>query len=99
MQVFEFGARVKELREGKNLTQKEAAHLIGVSRTSIIGYETGEKSPKLSTLVRMARVYNSSVDYILGVDTRKCIYLDGFSENQQDIIIEFIGKLESEMKK
>jgi len=98
VQVFDFGIRLKKLRENRGLTQKEAAHLIGVSRTSVIGYETGEKTPKLSTLVRIAKVYRSSVDYILGIDDRKCLYLDEFSENQQMIIIDFVSKLENELK-
>ena len=49
--IDDFGSRMKELRENKGLTQKEAAFLLKVSRTSIVGYEQGSKSPKLSTLM------------------------------------------------
>jgi len=89
---------MNKLRERKNLTQKQAAHLIGVSRTTILNYEAGSKMPKVETLKKIAEVYGTSADYILGIDNRKCIYLDGFSEVQQGIIIDFIDKLMPEMK-
>ena len=98
MEIYDFGLRLKELRERKNLTQKEAAHLLKVSRTSIIGYEQNTKNPKLETLRNLAEIYNSSVDYILGIDKRKCLYLDGLSDVQQEIIIDFISKIKLEMK-
>ena len=41
MEINDFGSRMKELRESKGLTQKEAAYLLGVSRTSVLGYELG----------------------------------------------------------
>ena len=72
--------------------------MLKVSRTSIIGYEQNTKNPKSATLKRLAEIYDSSVDYILGIDNRKCLYLDGLSDNQQDIIIDFISKIKSEMK-
>ena len=99
IKIFDFGPRLKELRENKNLTQKEVAHLVGVSRTSINNYESGDQNPMLDTLVRMVKVYGTSTDYILGLDNRKCIYLDGFTEKQQEIIIDFIDKIGQEMKR
>ena len=98
MGIYDFGTRMSQLRERKNLTQKQAAHLIGVSRTMILEYEAGSKMPKVETLKRIAEIYGTSADYILGIDNRKCIYLDGLSDVQQDIIIDFIDKLVPEMK-
>lgn len=93
-----FGARLKELRERKNLTQKEVAHMLKVSRTSIVGYEQNDKIPKLEKLKRLAQIYGTSVDYMLGFDNRKCFYLDGLSEKQQEIIIDFIENIKLELK-
>jgi len=57
-----------------------------------------EAARKLSTLKRIAQICDTSVGCILGVDNRKCVYLNGLSEDQQKIIIDFIDKIKPEMK-
>ena len=57
----------KEAREKAGLTQDEAAKRIGVSRVSIWLWETGRGNPLISSLVKMAEVYDvpvSSLDVV-----------------------------------
>lgn len=64
-----FAARFKYLRENvKNWTQEQAADAIGVSRPTIAGYESEEKSrvPREETLNKIADVFEVSIDYLLG---------------------------------
>ena len=95
----DFGLRLKELREGKNLSQADVARIIEISRTTISGYEQNIKTPKIETLKKLALLYNSSVDYILGIETRKNFYLDDFTPEQQDIVLDFLEKIKPQMKK
>ena len=97
--VYDFGLRLKELREGKNLSQTDVARIIEISRTTISGYEQNIKTPKIETLKKLALLYNSSVDYILGIETRKNFYLDDFTPEQQDIVLDFLEKIKPQMKK
>ena len=61
-----FGARLKELRRGRKLTQQGVADRLQVDRTTYTKYETGRVSPDQQGLVRLAEVFGVTVDYLLG---------------------------------
>lgn len=61
--------RIKELREEKNLTQKELAQKIGVSDASVNKYEKNTMNPKIDKLEKMAEIFDVSVAYIVGKGT------------------------------
>ena len=52
---FEFGRRVRKLREAKGWSQESFADEIGIHRTYIGGIERGERNPTLTTIVRIAK--------------------------------------------
>ena len=62
--IYELGARLKELRENKNLSQKELGKLVGVSHNSISLYESGDRQPSIDLIVRFAALYKVSTDYL-----------------------------------
>lgn len=56
--------RLKELREDKDLTQKECSKIAFISKNSYIRYENDERTPPLDTIITFAKYYNVSIDYI-----------------------------------
>lgn len=56
-------------RSDSGYTQKEVADLLKISRQAYSSYETGTRQPDPSTLVKLAEVLNTTVDYLLGVET------------------------------
>lgn len=58
--------RLKELRIKGNLTQHQVADKINVSRSSYSQYELGLKQPSIDTLLMLAELYSTSVDYLIG---------------------------------
>ena len=58
--------RIRDLREDKDLTQKEIGEILGMSQTGYSKYETGENDIPSSVLIKLARFYNTSIDYLLG---------------------------------
>ena len=56
------GAKIKEFRLKRNLTQKELAKLVSVGDTTIANYEKGFRSPKKDTMFDLANVFNVSID-------------------------------------
>ena len=58
--------RIRDLREDHDLTQKQIAQLLGMSQTGYSKYETGENDIPTSILIRLARIYDTSIDYLLG---------------------------------
>lgn len=57
---------LRVLRESKGYTQQQLADLVGVSQKSIQKYETTKYEPDIKTLMRLADVFEVSVDYLVG---------------------------------
>lgn len=55
LETNEIGARIKKIRG--QLTQKEFADLLGVGRTSVVRYESGERTPDAEFLVKLNVIY------------------------------------------
>ena len=58
--------RIRDLREDKDLTQTQVAQFLGMSQTGYSKYETGENDIPTAILIKLARFYNTSIDYLLG---------------------------------
>ncbi len=58
--------RIRDLREDHDKKQTEIANMLGMSQTGYSKYETGENDIPTSILIKLARYYNTSIDYLLG---------------------------------
>ncbi len=63
---MDFGRRFRYFRKLANLTQKEAAEKLGVKDYQLGNYETNRSEPSLETLKKMSKVYDVSLDGLLG---------------------------------
>ncbi len=59
--------RLKECREKKGISKQEAARRIGVSQPAYLRYESGDRQPSVQMLKEIAKVLNTSVDYLSGI--------------------------------
>lgn len=59
--------RLSLLRKERNLTQKEVGQELGISLNSYQRYETSEREPTAPILVKMAKFYYVSLDYLVGL--------------------------------
>ena len=59
--------RIRDLREDKDLSQKQLAQILSMSQTGYFKYETGENDIPTQILIKLALYYNTSVDYLLGL--------------------------------
>ena len=55
--------RVRELRESKKLTQNEVCKVIGIQQPQYNRYETGKRDFPLAYIIKVALLFNTSVDY------------------------------------
>ena len=58
--------RIRDLREDRDLTQKQVAQMLGMSQTGYSKYETGENDIPTLILIKLADFYGTSTDYLLG---------------------------------
>lgn len=99
MEIYDFGLRLKELRKAKGLSQKEVADRLSLSRTTLTGFENNTITPRVEHLVNLAHLYNTSVDYILGIDNRPCIFLDDLTDSQQEAVRDVVARMKQEFQK
>lgn len=59
--------RIRDLRNDKDMTQKEVAEVLGMSQTGYSKYETGENDTPTAVLIQLAQLHKTSVDYLLGL--------------------------------
>ena len=59
--------RIKDLREDNDLLQKDIANLLGISQQYYSEYENGNRSIPIFHLMKLAKFYNVSIDYIVGL--------------------------------
>ncbi len=63
--------RIRDLREDADMTQTQVAQYLGMSQTGYSKYETGENDIPTQVLIKLARFYHVSIDYLLGVSDHK----------------------------
>ena len=60
--------RLKELREENNLTQTQVAELLNVKQNTYSPYETEKRQLSIEVLIKLAKLYKVSTDYILELE-------------------------------
>lgn len=75
MSGLNFGARLREVRKAHGETQPELAKALGVSRSAVSMYESGEREPSYALLSAIAAHYGVDTDYLLGLGAAE----DGFA--------------------
>lgn len=58
--------RIRDLREDRDLNQTAVAKMLGMSQTGYSKYETGANDVPTTILIKLARFYGTSIDYLLG---------------------------------
>lgn len=61
-----FSERIKELRQKKGLTQQKLAEILGIKQNSYSDWETGKNEPSLENLVKLADLFEVSLDWLFG---------------------------------
>lgn len=97
--------RIRETREGKGLSQKQVAIEVGVKSPSVSNWESGKTTPTPENYIAMARLFDVSVDYLLGrEDAPKppappidphTYYAEKFGPETQRIVDDLLARLQA----
>lgn len=63
--------RIKDCREDKDLKQKEVAAILGIDQRVYSNYETERRKIPVDLLIKLAKLYGVSTDYLLGLEDKK----------------------------
>lgn len=102
------GAHVSVLRKSRGMTQAELARAIGVSQQAVFAYELGERRVSVLVLAKLAKIFSTSVEDMVGLSKparirkgrlspramRHAERLQALSKTQQRFVIRIIDVLE-----
>ena len=87
---MDFQLRLCSLREERNMKQNELAEKLNLKASAISKYEKGLTQPSIPTLMKMAEIFECSVDYLLGLSAIKNPYSSNqFTPKESDIIFKY----------
>ncbi len=59
--------RLRDLREDHDLTQDELVKILNMHKTTYTNYEQGKREPPFELIIKLAKFYNVTIDYIAGL--------------------------------
>ena len=59
--------KIRNMREDKDLTQKQLSKILNCTQQTYSRYETGEITIDINNIIKLADFYNTSTDYLLGL--------------------------------
>jgi len=87
-----FGAILKTMRKEKGLSQSQLGAMVGTSKAVVSKYENSQSYPGYDVLIKLANTFKVSTDYLLGVERKKTIDIDGLTNKQIDSLITVAGE-------
>lgn len=82
---MDFGNRLKTLRKNQKMTQQQLAIRLGVAKSIISYYESGDRFPSYDVLTKIARTFHVTADFLLGLERTRT--LDVSDLNDADIAV------------
>ena len=93
--MVNMGEKLRSLRTEKKLTQKQVADRIGLAISAVSSYESGSRYPSYDALIKLARIFHVSTDYLLGMTDKRNIDVTGLSDDE----IEVVSQLEEMLRR
>jgi len=66
-----YNDRIRELRESRNMTQRQVAEVLGIKQQVYSNYELGQRDIPTPILIALARFHKTTTDYILGLNDER----------------------------
>lgn len=89
--AYDFGLRLRRLREENRLSRAALAKKLHVSPETIYRYENNVQTPSLERAKDLAVLLHTSLDYLVGLDNARTIRLPAMSDQQRTALFEFLS--------
>ena len=92
--MVEFSQRLKQLRKAKHMTQGQVAERIGVTASMVSSYEVDIRLPSYDVLIKIARLFGVTLDYLLCLENRRFIDVSTLSEEESAVVSDMVNLLQ-----
>ena len=82
-----FNIKIREERRKSKLTQQELSKLLNISQSTLAGYETGVREPSIDILIKLTKIFNCSLDYLVGNASSNCIIETATNEEKEIFLL------------
>ena len=89
--MINLGNKLKTLRIQRQMTLKDVACRVGVSKSIVSAYENGSRRPSYEMLIKLARLFDVTTDYLLGLEQQKQLDLSGLTIAQQESLYNLVS--------
>ncbi len=97
--MVDFGAKLKTLRKEAGITQTELAERLGVTKAAVSYYELQERIPSPDIIVRLAKIFHTTTDYLFGIEHQKMIDVTGLTDEDVKFILLAVETLRRKNEK
>ena len=88
--MVDFGNELKTLRLREDMTQAQLAQKLSLTKSVISAYETGLRLLSYDVLIQIAKIFNVTTDYLLGLERKYELDLSGLTQAEIDALLNLI---------
>lgn len=88
--MVDFGNALKTIRLREDMTQAQLAQKLSLTKSVISAYETGLRLPSYDVLIQIAKIFNVTTDYLLGLERKYELDLSGLTQAEIDALLNLI---------
>ena len=82
-----FGEKLKNLRTGQKMTQQQLAARLGVAKSVVSYYESGDRFPSYDVLVKISKTFHVTTDYLLDIEQRRVVDVSDLQEEDIAVVV------------
>ena len=91
-EIHSLADRIRRLREKNGMTQADLARKVGLTRSSINGWEMGLAVPSTANVVELSKIFHVTADYFLGLEESEAVILTGLSEKEKEVVYSIVER-------
>ncbi len=84
------GDKLKMLRNSRSLTQGDLAQMMGLATSAISSYESCSRRPSYEVLIKYARIFHVSTDFLLGIEKQDYLDVSDLSAKEKEAVLQVI---------
>lgn len=96
--MMNLGEKLRALRLERRITQTQLAERIGISKAMISSYELEQRQPSYAVLIKLAAYFGVAVDFLLGIEKKRTVDVEGLSEKEIEVIVKMVDVLRKAKK-
>jgi transcriptional regulator with XRE-family HTH domain len=82
-----FGEKLKQLRKSMQMTQQQLAERLGVAKSVVSYYESGDRYPSYDVMIKIAKTFHVTIDYLLDIEYERTLNVSDLSEEDIAVLV------------